>query len=278
MIIKAKTAKPRLIFDDIENARAGGKVVYLIGDSIFRGYAVGKFDLPYDHPCFILNSISELINLLSKNNGNKLRACFWGGGMPQILNLNKHCQPGDYVVFEDAGIHPKDFGVLKNYFDSMLGAANLLNGIQPAVLTNFNTNTVPDWANFNIPLDASGKSGNDAIRSAFNPSRDLLIEVDTSFKALREVFTAKLNTDIIRDDGIHPNVLGNVILALLIFTSVTGSPIENVGVLVKELGNNWDHFRGSNGIFEEFNETALTAAIMDCVSLAPTWIKPTKHV
>lgn len=261
------------LFDDIETVRNDGPVVYLIGDSIFRGFALGEFEVPNDNPNAELNRVGRIFDLLCKQNGSNQRTCYWGGDFQRILGLSAYCQEGDCIIFEDAGVYARNYEILRNYFAVSLDAAALIPGVNVFTLTNFALPEAPEWANFNLPLDDENRTGNDAIRASLTEDRHGLIDIDKAFEAFQAEFAELLEASLVRNDGYHPNLFGNIVMGVMLFACTHGEPAKDLSPLFKTLENGWSESSGRHGVPETYDAEQIEALLVKSAQTAEQWIQ-----
>lgn len=249
-------------FDDIHKVRPSAHdhpVIYFVGDSIFRGYGTGAFDLTVEHPAYNLNKIGLMLDMLFEANGRTERVCFSGASLQRLLKISDHCRPGDVIVFEDAGPHAKDYVVLRRYFSTALGMAGLNSGVRVVGMTNYTGPGVDPKYNFSSPLSAKRpETGNDAIRDAAAENICTLIDIEKIFLSVCGLFNAELSSDIVMSDKVHPNIFGHLIYTLSLYKFVVGTVPEQIDVIVDEVEKAWSAIAGNCELGKDLDREKLS--------------------
>lgn len=219
---KRKT-DPVFIYSD-DNRDLYKKVIHLCGDSIVRGYGFKDFDHPSP-----LNRINDICQIIALENGYKITDIVFRRNISQnIWSIRDNVQKGlirdgDIFIFEDAGPHLNNFKAAIYYFSLMkivpsYSSKNDRNlDVKVILTTTPNYETLPGYYNsdYDMPLDQTGETINDAIRQvALQTPRGLLdwnLIMDTGVERMK-----KFNIKLMHDDGVHPNIFGNYLLAISI--------------------------------------------------------------
>lgn len=221
----------------IDNRDQYGKVVHLRGDSISRGLALGQFedgDDPLDpaNPLYQLRSIASMANWALEINGRPERFAYAGGVDAEDIAFRiaqGTCKPGDTVVLEDAGF--VTCGVAAYYaFLKDARVAAVQSGIPCVMMTmfdylaaGFNEPAQFDLVHSNGPADSG--TLNDAVRKAATVNADAVqpngalsptwarthfIDMNAIMDSKRASALATDGVELMRNDGIHPNVWGQM--------------------------------------------------------------------
>jgi hypothetical protein len=195
------------------------RMVWLFGDSISRGYALGTFAdlLPPADPLYHFRSIASMANLTLADNGRNERFAYAGGVISgneldraktiaynQSLLLEGIVRSGDLVVIEDAGDYPGTAIEYQAELDSVIEPF-VTAGIETLLMTMFDYSSNP--ADQFDRIDESGLSRNDAIRAVALARGTRLVDMDSIMNQWRDAALYVDDVSVMRDP-IHPNVWG----------------------------------------------------------------------
>ncbi len=230
----AQPGSPDLLYNELARARdSHGRVIHLFGDSIMRGYGTGVFadTMQESDKLYVLRSPASMINIIAKENALQIFAAYGGPiGLPEncadgaarIKQLSDVLviRPGDIVVIEDAGDHNGNAKQYEACIRKLRAAVVRLKSVTLLLMTVFDA-TVERYSergfpwhmkSFDIPF--KGYSHNDAIiRAASTPQdkgRTLLIDINRILDRVRAYNLLLYDSDILMDDKIHLNVLGQL--------------------------------------------------------------------
>jgi hypothetical protein len=216
-----------------------GQRILLKGDSITRGFAFGNYDDPSP-----LRTIPGIAAILLKDNRSRpvifqrldnlrqgpdgpadtvdslaaeLNACIRAGEL----------RTGDWLIYEDAGqIHlgyhsvPWKKDLYLNYRRSLREMVRAIEDVVDrshiVLMTMFDYD--PSCANckWDAPLDMVGRTGNDAIRDEAAELGIRVIDMNAIMDAADAYLREKGWGRPVGPDGVHPNVIGNYVMALAI--------------------------------------------------------------
>ena len=240
----------------LESRNRFGRVCHLLGDSIMRGFALGRFwdggavdpttdrttatadRLNVDHPLYAWNSISSCMNAIIRENGlSRLGIGYLGladaDNVRTLVNADV-IRAGDWVVFEDAGSHRADpvgyFRMVREWrkaaTDRVATHCLLMTMFDYQPLRGRFPNTEYD-KRYRI-ADGRMISINMATKMAANsiiqPSQSLpgstrVIDMNRSMDAWRRA-CLRQGVDTMHQDGIHPNVWGQWLMVCEIFKAM----------------------------------------------------------
>ena len=230
----AQPGSPDPFYNELARARDSyGRVIHLFGDSIMRGYGTGVFadTMQESDKLYVLRSPASMINIIANENALQIFAAYGGPiGLPEncadgaarIKQLSDALiiRPGDIVVIEDAGDHNGNVKQYEACMRKLRAAVVRLKSVTLLLMTVFDA-TVERYSergfpwhmkSFDIPF--KGYSHNDAIiRAASTPQdkgRTLLIDIDRILDRVRAYNLLLYDFDILMDDKIHLNVLGQL--------------------------------------------------------------------
>jgi hypothetical protein len=216
------------------NRGAYGRVIHLFGDSIARGYALGKFPDGADpldpaHPLYDFRSIASTANLALTTN-NRTERVAYGGNVSATLIASMvsrgTIRSGDVVVLEDAGDYAPGPNAYYSFWWSARQAA-AINGVTVVMMSMFDYCHSGNLAcNPAMQYDAAvGTQGtlNDATRraamvttNATSASGSALAGV-TRFADMNWIMDGWRSSalsvdgvDVMLPDGVHPNVWGQM--------------------------------------------------------------------
>lgn len=215
----AQFASPDELFEEIsKNRDQFGQVVFLFGDSIMRGYALGFFpdkatEVQKKDPLWSERSPASMLlqkgitATYSSFTGQPDVASEAASRISNLIDQNI-IRSGDVVVMEDAGRHSSD---PLSYFDNWLTVGREFQRANVTLVMM----TIPDKIQaaelggqsadlYRYSVDFNGLSHNDSTRIAAHVLGARLIDL----KAL--IDTA--GPSALHEDGIHPNVKGQKIL------------------------------------------------------------------
>jgi hypothetical protein len=203
------------------------RAIHLFGDSLFRGYALGAFgdEIGSAHPLYAFRSPAAMINLVLADNGRREIANHAGTAIddaydtPSIVRqriAEGIIRPGDVVVFEDAGPHGSDPDAYQTKMAALRRAACERDDITCVMMTMFDYPPAPVASQYDTPFD--GRTINDAVRAAAMEEtsyvgRTLLLDMNAEMDAWRSEAAKSDDLAVIHDDGIHPNVWGQMFMA-----------------------------------------------------------------
>ncbi len=230
----AQPGSPDLLYNELARARDSyGRVIHLFGDSIMRGYGTGVFadTMQESDKLYVLRSPASMINIIANENALQIFAAYGGPiGLPEncadgaarIKQLSDALiiRPGDIVVIEDAGDHNGNVKQYEACMRKLRAAVVRLKSVTLLLMTVFDA-TVERYRERGFPwhmksfdLPFKGYSHNDAIiRAASTPQdkgRTLLIDIDRILDRVRAYNLLLYDSDILMDDKIHLNVLGQL--------------------------------------------------------------------
>lgn len=213
----------------LQNRDEFGRVIFMFGDSIMRGAALGFFkdratEEQSHNPCIDNHSPAATV----RNFG---RTAVYAGAVGQPssassavlryrkLLAQKIIRPGDVIVMEDAGRHDGDPArYLENWlkighvFDDA-GVTLVMMTIPDDIKLDVLGGEPADLYRFSVPFN--GMSHNDATVAAAAALGAVLIDYQ---KIVR-----------LRDDGIHPDISGQTILVTQIMSAI-GDPLPQDAV------------------------------------------------
>lgn len=215
--VKAQTNE---YWDWLESARNGRPIVWLIGDSIFRGCATGRFDVEWDHPLKRANHIDLLLTEMFRENGIDLLPAFSGTmGHTQWLELvYERVRDGDVVVFQDAGLHTNSYRSHRAYIEFVKHL--VLDNTQAKLKIMTIPSNAPATELFRHDHIVSGnRTINDAVIDAArgrHRGRVQIIDWHRVFAIVEPHCQRLLHRRLMQKDGIHPNVAGYVVTAMAV--------------------------------------------------------------
>jgi hypothetical protein len=232
---------------EVQQRRADfGQVVFLFGDSIVRGLALGSFTPPADHPLWCFRSPGAVLATLQAENalGGYAFATVNGSELvePSVIDglvENGTIRDGDVIMVEDAGGHPHP---PPDYRGRLLGirrVATLAHAITVVALTTPDYIDVarhPESAPNRWNVEVDGMTHNAALRQgATEPipgavGSTILVDWQCHADAVRRQLQVEHGLDIFQPDGTHPNVLGQMQFVGLVLEAI-GVPIESTHVV-----------------------------------------------
>ncbi len=171
---KLRALKPRFPF----NRGSHGRCVLLAGDSIFRGFGTGRYDYPN-----LLNRIDDIGNSLVEENGppsgRGVHFYYLFTQDPAVISAfakANQIQPGDMVVYEDAGPHEDNLN-LRHERLNKLQEAILAIPSKPTLLltTTFDFNPQPNFYNsyYNAWIGESQVTMNDVLKESAGRTHEI---------------------------------------------------------------------------------------------------------
>lgn len=207
-------------------------VVHLYGDSIMRGAALGKFedgDDPLDpaDPLYAFRSPASMANWALSHNGRAERVAYCGPISATTIQsriASGIIRAGDTVVLEDAGAYEAGPNAYYSFWWSVRQAASA-SGVTLVMMSMFDYCTGQNMAcsmQYDIAVGTQGTL-NDATRRAalvtanpVNASGSALnatlrfIDMNWIMDAWRNSALSVDGVDVMRGDGVHPNVWGQM--------------------------------------------------------------------
>ncbi|MBN9320338.1 MAG: hypothetical protein BGN86_05865 [Caulobacterales bacterium 68-7] len=236
----------------VANRDAYGRVVFLFGDSIFRGCALDGWADDIEaaglvDPLSAVRSPAAMLNAMKTETDDRLFAVYVGNlGQPfaarvdktvaQMRSMAAIVRPGDVFVFEDAGAHlndPRDYEA--NWRTLRATAAEV--GAQVVMMTMPDSLTVETYAGlpadqFRYDVKFGGVSHNDVTRSAARAKvggkAAILLDYDAKMAALDKRI-ARHGLAGLKSDGIHPNIWGQCLLVTQLAKAIK-APVRHDGV------------------------------------------------
>lgn len=230
------------------------RTIHLYGDSIMRGYALGRFEPPRTDPLYGVHSPEAIIrSLLAVNRVRDVAVAYRGvliGGVPgspvgrsvvfpQEIRRARAAgmiQPGDAIVMEDAGPHGDDPAWYEGALHQLREAATDTLDVDLYLLTTPAYSPAPADSRWDIPL-AGGRTMNQVVRdvaTAARPyaGRTYLVDWAAEMDRRRDAMLALDGLDPYLVDGIHPNVWGQMVLVRLILDAADLRPrLDDLDVL-----------------------------------------------
>lgn len=207
-----------------------GAVVHLYGDSITKGWGFGRYDDP--SPLCRIQDIANLLAAANLADPPKFVRLAPREGEPSALSSEAvdrlikvrisagEIGPEDCLVYEDAGPHGSSYHDYRRKLASICEAAKGANR-RVFLMTMFAYKpTVPE-SDYDAPTkDVPGKSINDAIRDEAEAQGVGCIDMDGCMDRLQEALKARGWGSTCHRDGIHPNVFGNTLMALVVLRAL----------------------------------------------------------
>jgi hypothetical protein len=216
----------------ISDRGAFGMVVHLYGDSISRGIALGKYESGSDplnptDPLYAFRSIESTANWALELNARSERFVYCGNIKPEVIKARIRSgiiRAGDTIILEDAGDYVDG---PDSYYQFWLDARRAASedGVALVMMTMFDYCENDNQAcamQFDAPVGGQGTL-NDAIRRAANVSANPVrpdghtqsgnlhfIDMNWVMDAWRRSALSIDGVDVMRRDGVHPNVWGQM--------------------------------------------------------------------
>lgn len=189
------------------------RVIHLYGDSIVRGYGYSSFDDPR-----MFNRFQDIAQTYLADQGIDKKEIWFRYGWTQDERLiakdirDKLILPGDVVVFEDAGPHQNNIlereVQLQNVIDTLKEQK-----VRLVFTTMFDYNPIPEFFNsyYDVPINENMSVNRITYKRAL-PCCALLdwnMRMDVLYNRLSILY----GVYPMHTDGIHANVIGNLLLA-----------------------------------------------------------------
>lgn len=188
------------------------KIVYLVGDSIFQGFAFNRFERCIDTDPGPLAQIDRTFNWVAAANQIPCRCLFSGVmGTAQLLKLCSTTARNNTVALLDAGPRSDDSEALEAYFASILGTVKAL-GMETIAFTNFTQPSAPSSCRYNITLADRKTTGNESIRRAASKTGAQLVDLEYLGFDWEQAI-GNVGCTLMLPDGVHYNVLGSLLIA-----------------------------------------------------------------
>ncbi|MCC6179107.1 MAG: SGNH/GDSL hydrolase family protein [Chloroflexi bacterium] len=210
----------------VRNRDTYGRVIWLYGDSISQGYALGTFAPPADHPLYAVRSPASTYRAIAEENGiadvlvrvEWLIAADEQGQMSFRPNWIRRAivsgaiRRGDVVLLEDAGPHTVEAMLYQVALDCLRAEATDRHEITCVMLTTPDYPPAPENSQWDRLL-RDGRSVNEAIREAATLARPwrgrtVLLDMNAEMDRRRASALSQDGVDVMHPDGIHPNVWG----------------------------------------------------------------------
>lgn len=216
----------------LANRASHGVIVHLYGDSIMRGAALGQFEdgdnaLDPAHPLYAFRSPAAMANWALELNNRPERFAYCGPVSASTISARVAAgviRSGDTVVFEDAGDYPAGPNAYYAWWWQARVAASAP-GVTLVMMSMFDFCTGANMAcsmQFDAQMLGQGTL-NDATRRAalatanpVSPSGHALsgtvtfIDMDWLMTSWRNSALSVDGVDVMRGDGVHPNVWGQM--------------------------------------------------------------------
>lgn len=242
----------RSVWRHVRAMRGGHRIYWLIGDSVFRGYATKSLDVPVVDRLKPLCHPESIVNIIAASNSSDLRAIFSGALMLSHITemLMDEVQPQDVVAFQDAGLHCQSLEAHLHYIRMMRSLCLDLKPIPTVLLTIPSADPATAAYRFDVPV-AGGKTINDVIREAAiaphpHLSRCRLLDLDAIFNKVHLWAREEYGITLLLDDGIHPNVWGNLVLGIGL-SLAAGIGLSNLEPLARVVSSSSDALAAAYG-------------------------------
>lgn len=201
--------------------------VFLVGDSLARGYVAGRYELVADAST-PLRFIDQTFNLIASENSSTLE-CYYVGSADAdaVQQIADFGSPGDLIVVLDAGPRPSCPDAIEARAAALLLAARDY-GFQPGIFLNIDAHGTPDRARYEAEL-RPGCTPNSSLRRAARTAKALLIDPRSALSHCPPPDA------ILQDDGVHLTLLGSVLYAALLVRVVIQAPLESLAWLAPHL-------------------------------------------
>lgn len=208
----------------LTDRRRFGRVIHLYGDSIFHGWALGQFadDTPPTHPLHAFRAPASMANLILEENGVRTRFAYGGVAIgdpasPDLLRSRAEAgviRAGDVVALEDAGDHNEDPGSYEKEWQALRAAVTDRQAVTAVLMSMFDYHPDPRYQ-YDAPF--GGVTMNQAIRAAARarggPGKCVWLDMNAAMDAWRSFAQASDGVAVMHEDGIHPNVWGQMLLS-----------------------------------------------------------------
>ncbi len=230
------------------------RTIHIPGDCIIRGWGLGiaADAVPVSNPLYPFRSVWSIANELLEENGAPARAAWfslpsptWPGGAGVVsYRVGLDAQPGDFVLFQDAGNHNSDPDAYQAAVEACLDAA-AKPGVSVGIMTTFDYSPAP--ADCQFDLEFNGRTINDAIRAAASARSAPVLDMNAKMDGWRASALSGDGVAVMHPDGIHPNVWGQIRMvgAILAFVGLDGLlSYEGVKAIASA---NWEALRYGGG-------------------------------
>ncbi|MFZ4681266.1 MAG: SGNH/GDSL hydrolase family protein [Terrimicrobiaceae bacterium] len=207
---------------------AYGRVVHLYGDSISRG--IGFMDFEDPSP---LSRIQGIADLLLRENGvpstDLVVRYAWSQDPRRVKSEIRAglVRPGDVVVYQDAGPHENVIDERRARLQNFINAVPLTDPrIELILTTTFDYDPPPSYENsrYDEPVAGSNLSMNALLLKTAASENVSVLDWNSQMDA--EVSgMAPFGVSLMREEGVHPNALGNFALAI--------SLLQRLGIEIK---------------------------------------------
>lgn len=213
----------------IQTSEPRPKTVHLYGDSIFKGWGFGEYDYPSP-----LNRIGDIAAILAADNGADIAFNRTTVQDPyHVLEgiVTGTIQPGDRIVYEDAGPRESTAAAIGERLRRFAFAAAFRREPSMTVLTTmFDYNPMADATHDEPLADGSGVHANFVTWYVAQEMGCGFIDWNKAMDDAREVLEPQ-GVPVVHPDGIHPTPWGNVLLAASL-VRYEGVAVANVGRVV----------------------------------------------
>ncbi|MFM8496696.1 MAG: hypothetical protein ACKOEM_14445 [Planctomycetia bacterium] len=221
------TAAPAFAAEQARLAVPENADVWFLGDSIFKGWGFATYDNPSP-----LCRVQDICNLLAKDNLDSptafVRMAHEAAGPPdrpdfflKVAALHD-IGPQDWVIYEDAGPHGSSYHGYRRKL-ALVADAVAAEDRRLFFMTMFDYQPPLAESEYDAPTkDEPAKSINDAIRDEAAARGLTVIDMNRAMDRLQQELQRTCGGSTCFPDGIHPNVFGNLLMALVIVKSLGG--------------------------------------------------------
>jgi len=213
------------------------KVIHVYGDSISRGLGFVEFEDPSP-----LSRIQGIADLLLRENGVPAAEFAvryaWSQNPERLVNEIRSglVRPVDIVLYQDAGPHENDIGQRRKRLQNFIDAVRHTDPrVHLIVTTTFDFNPPPAFENsrYDEPVAGSALSMNAVLLDIAARENVAVLDWNSQFD-VAVAGMARSGVSLMREDGVHPNALGNFALAI--------SLLEYLGIEVRSWDSVADEF------------------------------------
>jgi len=232
----------------IDTASRHGKIVYLVGDSIFQGWAFGCFERRIDADPGPLAHVDRTFNFVASSNNISCRCLFSGvSGIGQLLKLcSTVCIRGDAVALLDAGPRAEAPEAVEAYFVSILSTVRSF-GLEAITFSNYTGPGAPPTCRYDIALGSSGTTANACIRTAAAKTGVRLLDLEDMGPRWEQLLD-QVGCTLMLPDGVHFNPLGSVLIACKLLTAVCSGSDLSLDPLWEVLKQSWPSIHAAAGL------------------------------
>ena len=210
-----------------------GTRVWLMGDSITKGWGFGRYDHP--SPLCRVQDISQMLMQANVSAYPQVIRLNYDGPSTEENDLKYAADPSllvkekiadktikrkDWLIYEDAGPNDGSYATYREKLSKIAKEARRA-GLKVHFMTMFDYNPGLAFSTYDTPTtDVASKTINDAIRDEAIAQKIEVIDMNRAMDQLQEHLSSAGYGSTCFPDGIHPNVFGNWLMTCVLIRTL----------------------------------------------------------